>query len=86
MLANISWATPDSTTTTNIPIFDKTTYLNKSAENSNMLTLQDILLQLESALNDKDWEAIELLKEEVEYQLEQDQYDQGYDQFVDDEE
>ena len=51
-----------------------------------MLTLQDILLQLESALNDKDWEAIELLKEEVEYQLEQDQYDQGYDQFVDDEE
>ena len=86
MLANISWATPASTTTTNIPIFDKTPYLNKSAENSNMLTLQDILLHLESALNDKDWEAIELLKEEVEYQLEQDQYDQGYDQFVDDEE
>ena len=76
-LNNISITTP--------PTFSNSPYLNKSTENGNMLTMQDILIQLEAALSDKDWEAIELLKEEVEYQAEQDSYqNQGYDQFVED--
>tara|TARA_B100000073_G_scaffold323254_1_gene305211 strand:- start:422 stop:682 length:261 start_codon:yes stop_codon:yes gene_type:complete len=71
-------------TTTNIPIFTETPYLNKSMEKDQMLNLNDILIRLQAALEDKDWDAIELLMEDVEIEVENESYNQGYDQFVND--
>jgi len=71
-------------TTTNVPIFTKTPYLNKSMEKDQMLNLNDILIRLQAALEDKDWDAIELLMEDVEIEVENESYNQGYDQFVND--
>ena len=43
---------------------------------------EDIILRLEAALYDKDWDAIELLLEDLKVDDEQESLDQGYDQFV----
>jgi hypothetical protein len=41
----------------------------------------EIILRLEAALYDKDWAAVELLLDDL--QMDNDNLDQGYDQFVD---
>ena len=59
-----------------------TPYLVQNKKES-LMSKKDIILRLESALEDKDWDAIELLLEDLQYD-EEGKLDQGYDQFVDD--
>jgi hypothetical protein len=67
------------------PILDfsvKVPYITSTMESYEMST-KDIILRLEAAIEDKDWEAVELLLEDL--RLDGD-YDRGYDQFGGDEE
>ena len=47
-----------------------------------MLSTEEIIMRLESAIYDKDWAAVELLLEDL--QIEEVDSSQGYDQFVGD--
>ena len=47
------------------------------------MTKEEIILRLESAIDNKDWADIELLLDDL--QIEEVDTEQGYDQFVDDE-
>ena len=47
-----------------------------------IMTKEEIILRLESAIHNKDWADIELLLDDL--QIEEVDTDQGYDQFVDD--
>tara|TARA_A100001391_G_scaffold176989_1_gene140525 strand:- start:354 stop:617 length:264 start_codon:yes stop_codon:yes gene_type:complete len=53
-----------------------------SKKESYTMSHEDIILRLEAALYDKDWDAIELLLEDLKVDDEQESLDQGYDQFV----
>ena len=59
-----------------------TPYLEQTKKET-LMSKKDIILRLETALEDKDWDAIELLLEDIQYD-EEEKLDQGYDQFVDD--
>jgi len=48
-----------------------------------IMTKEEIILRLESAIDNKDWADIELLLDDL--QIEEVDTEQGYDQFVDDE-
>ena len=45
---------------------------------------EEIILRLEAAIYEKDWAAVELLLEDL--QIDDENLDQGYDQFVDSDE
>ena len=53
-----------------------------STNGAKIMTKEEIILRLESALDNKDWADIELLLDDL--QIEEVSTDQGYDQFVDD--
>ena len=53
-----------------------------STSGAKIMTKEEIILRLESAIDNKDWADIELLLDDL--QLEEVDTDQGYDQFVDD--
>jgi len=73
-------------TVTPIPLYStnnsKIRYIAKTMERMHMLTFKDILLQLEAAIADKDWDTIELLKEEVEFEVEQNSFSQGHNNYL----
>ena len=53
-----------------------------STSGAKIMTKEEIILRLESAIDNEDWADIELLLDDL--QLEEVDTDQGYDQFVDD--
>ena len=62
---------PTSTTATSINLVDYP-YLVSHQKEGTIMDLNDILLRLEIALSDRDWEAIRLLMEDIHEELELD--------------
>ena len=70
----------NSTTISSLNLVDYP-YLVGNKQESQTMKRQDIIIRLEAALYDKDWAAIELLLDDQE--MDNENLDQGYDQFVD---
>ena len=70
----------NSTTISSLNLVDYP-YLVGNKQESQTMKRQDIIIRLEAALYDKDWAAIELLLDDL--QMDDENLDQGYDQFVD---
>ena len=85
MKVNLPWALdPDSTTVTSINLVSYP-YLvtTKKGGSNHMLSYEEIIMRLEAAIEDKDWEAVELLLEDLRayYLSEEDieQWTEGWD-------
>ena len=59
-------------------------YLVGNKQESYIMKREKIILRLEAAIYEKDWAAVELLLEDL--QIDDQNLDQGYDQFVDSDE
>ena len=59
-------------------------YLKATKAETYIMKKEDIILRLEAAIYEKDWAAVELLLEDL--QIDDQNLDQGYDQFVDSDE
>ena len=70
----------NSTTISSLNLVDYP-YVVGNKQESQTMKRQDIIIRLEAALYDKDWAAIELLLDDL--QMDDENLDQGYDQFVD---
>tara|TARA_R100000742_G_C4246276_1_gene65178 strand:+ start:385 stop:651 length:267 start_codon:yes stop_codon:yes gene_type:complete len=70
----------NSTTISNLNL-PKYPYLVGNKQEIYIMKREDIIIRLEAALYDKDWAAIELLLDDL--QMDNENLDQGYDQFVD---
>ena len=80
MIINLQYNVDKNSTTIssiNLPDYP---YLGQNKQESYIMKREDIIIRLEAALYDKDWAAIELLLDDL--QMDNDNLEQGYDQFV----
>ena len=83
-MINIQYNVDKDSTTISSLILPDYPYLVGNQQETYIMKRQDIIIRLEAALYDKDWAAIELLLDDL--QMDDENLDQGYDQFVDSDE
>jgi len=81
MIVNLPYNVDENSTTISSLNLVDYPYLVGNKQESQTMKRQDIIIRLEAALYDKDWAAIELLLDDLE--MDNENLDQGYDQFVD---
>ena len=81
MIVNLPYNVDENSTTISSLNLVDYPYLVGNKQESQTMKRQDIIIRLEAALYDKDWAAIELLLDDL--QMDDENLDQGYDQFVD---
>ena len=80
-MINIQYNVDKDSTTISSLILPDYPYLVGNQQETYIMKREDIIIRLEAALYDKDWAAIELLLDDL--QMDNENLDQGYDQFVD---
>ena len=83
-MINIQYNVDKDSTTISSLILPDYPYLVGNQQETYIMKRQDIIIRLEAALYDKDWAAVELLLDDL--QMDDENLDQGYDQFVDSDE
>jgi len=81
MIVNLPYKVDENSTTISSLNLPEYPYLVGNKQESYIMKREDIIIRLEAALYDKDWAAIELLLDDL--QMDDENLDQGYDQFVD---
>tara|TARA_B100000927_G_C16456804_1_gene466166 strand:- start:1654 stop:1914 length:261 start_codon:yes stop_codon:yes gene_type:complete len=79
-MINIQYNVDKDSTTISSLILPDYPYLVGNQQETYIMKREDIIIRLEAALYDKDWAAIELLLDDL--QMDDENLDQGYDQFV----
>jgi len=79
-MINIQYNVEKDSTTISSLILPDYPYLVGNQQETYIMKREDIIIRLEAALYDKDWAAIELLLDDL--QMDNENLDQGYDQFV----
>ncbi len=70
----------ENTSVTELNLADYPYLVSTKQGADKMLSIEEIIMRLEAAIYDKDWAAAELLLEDL--QIEDESFDQGYDQFA----
>jgi|TARA_B100000902_G_scaffold346691_1_gene353546 hypothetical protein len=81
MIVNLPYKVDENSTTISSLNLPEYPYLVGNKQESYIMKREDIIIRLEAALYDKDWAAVELLLDDL--QMDDENLDQGYDQFVD---
>lgn len=81
MIVNLPYNVDENSTTISSLNLVDYPYLVGNKQESYIMKREDIIIRLEAALYDKDWAAVELLLDDL--QMDDENLDQGYDQFVD---
>ena len=84
MIVNLPYKVDENSTTISSLNLPEYPYLVGNKQESYIMKREDIIIRLEAALYDKDWAAVELLLDDL--QMDDENLDQGYDQFVDSDE